>query len=368
MAERNSLLESPWVMRVLLAGGGSGGSATPVLAVAEVLRARDPTVTFVYIGTSTGPERALVEAVGIPFLSVPAGKLRRYLSAANVTDVARTLGGVLRSIQAIRAFRPDVAFGAGGFASVPPLWASRLLNIPVHIHQQDVIPGLANRLLVPAAASVSVTFEQSRRHFPVSRTTLLGNPVRRSILAGSGERFIRSMNLDPTFPTVLVTGGGTGALRLNQIVAEAAVLLVESVQIIHLTGAGREVSAQANSSRYIQRAFFVEAMADALNAATIIVSRAGLGTLSEIGALGLPAIVIPMPRSHQLANAEAFGERGAAIVLDEDTLTSAKLAETILSLVSTSERRAELSAAARGLLPLDAAERVADLLQALMRG
>jgi UDP-N-acetylglucosamine--N-acetylmuramyl-(pentapeptide) pyrophosphoryl-undecaprenol N-acetylglucosamine transferase len=365
-ASNKPLIESR-SMRVLLAGGGSGGSATPVLAVAEVLRARDPALQMLYIGTSAGPERALVEAAGIPFHTVPAGKLRRYFDLQNVLDVGNVGVGVMRSIDVVRRFRPDVAFGAGGFACVPPLWAARLSGVPVHIHQQDAIPGLANKLLTPAATSISVTFSQSQRHFPASRTTVTGNPVRRLVLEGDRSRFFDQFGLDADIPLVLITGGGTGALRLNQLVAEASGHLVEQVQVMHLTGQGRGVEVPFQSARYVQKAFLVEEMADVLQAACVIVSRAGLGTLSEIGALALPAIVIPMPRSHQQANARAFAAGGAALVMDEDGLTPAMLARETLGLVADATRRTALGEAARRMLPLDAAERVADQIKAIAK-
>ncbi|HEX3245956.1 MAG TPA: undecaprenyldiphospho-muramoylpentapeptide beta-N-acetylglucosaminyltransferase [Chloroflexota bacterium] len=353
------------IMRVLLAGGGSGGSATPVLAVAEVLRTRDPSIELLYIGTSAGPERDLVEAAGIPFQSVPAGKLRRYFSVQNVWDVGNLALGLTRSLMTVRRFKPDVGFGAGGFACVPPLWAARLSGVPIHIHQQDAIPGLANRLLAPAATSISVTFEETLRHFPGSRTSRQGNPVRPSVLAGDRDRFFKQFDLDPKVPLVLVTGGGTGALKLNQLVARASARLVEHTQIVHLTGQGRAVDVQLRSPRYVERPFFVDEMADALHAATVVVSRAGLGTLSEIAALGLPAIVVPMPRSHQGANARIMHAHGAAVVLDEDLLTPEKLIDQVLQLIASAERRNELSIAVQTLLPADAAERIADRIEEL---
>jgi UDP-N-acetylglucosamine--N-acetylmuramyl-(pentapeptide) pyrophosphoryl-undecaprenol N-acetylglucosamine transferase len=355
-------------MRVLLAGGGSGGSATPVLAVAEKLRARDSSSELLYVGTSTGPERALVEAAGIPFQSVPSGKLRRYFDLQNVWDVANVGRGVAHSFGIVRQFKPDVAFGAGGFACVPPLWAARLSNVPVVIHQQDAIPGLANRLLVPAATSVSVTFQETIRHFPKSKTWLSGNPVRQSVLEGDRDRFFGRFDLDPQRPLVLITGGGTGALRLNQLAAQASERLIQHAQVLHLTGQGREVDVPFRSPRYLQRAFLIDEMADALHAATVVVSRAGLGTLSEIGALGLAAIVIPMPASHQLANARAFAVHRAADVLNEETLTSDMLAGRVFRLVADAEMRAALGEAARRLLPLDAADRVADRIRELVLG
>src|SRR5581483_7423437 len=145
-------------MRVLLAGGGSGGSATPVLAVAEALRARLPDAELLLVGTAGGPERALAAAAGVPFAAVASGKLRRYLDWQNVVDAGRVPVGLAQAVGLVRRFRPHVAFGAGGFAAVPPLVAAARGGVPVLSHQQDVEPGLANRLLVPFARRISVAF------------------------------------------------------------------------------------------------------------------------------------------------------------------------------------------------------------------
>jgi UDP-N-acetylglucosamine--N-acetylmuramyl-(pentapeptide) pyrophosphoryl-undecaprenol N-acetylglucosamine transferase len=147
-------------MRILLAGGGSGGSATPILAVASELRARRPDVELLYVGTHGGPEAALTASEGIPYVGVATGKLRRYWDAQNLTDVGRVIQGVGQSLRLVRRFKPDVACGAGGFASVPPLLAAGVCRVPVHIHQQDAVPGLANKLLVPVARQITVALPQ----------------------------------------------------------------------------------------------------------------------------------------------------------------------------------------------------------------
>jgi UDP-N-acetylglucosamine--N-acetylmuramyl-(pentapeptide) pyrophosphoryl-undecaprenol N-acetylglucosamine transferase len=352
-------------MRVLLAGGGSGGSATPVLAVGEALRTCAPDAEFLFVGTATGPERALAEAAGFPFAAVAAGKLRRYLDWRTVLDVGRVPLGIAQAAQVVRVFRPHVAFGAGGFASVPPLVAAALAGVPVVIHQQDVIPGLANRLLVPFARRVSVTFPESLAHFPRRKTVLSGNPVRPGIAAGDRERAARLFALEPELPTLLVTGGGTGALELNRIVAGAVPGLVAFCQVVHLTGRGRAVPPREPGPRYHAYEFLVDEMRDALAAADLVVSRAGLGTLSELGALGKPMVLVPMPRSHQVANARAAAAAGAARVLSQPGLTPERLIETMAALLADPPARASLAAAARQLMPADAAERLAGQLKTL---
>lgn len=352
-------------MRILLAGGGSGGSATPILAVVTEIRARNPEVELLYVGTHDGPEAVLAAEEGIPYVGIATGKLRRYWDTQNFTDIGNVVRGVGQSLGHVRRFRPDVACGAGGFASVPPLAAAGLSRVPVLIHQQDAIPGLANRLLVPFARRITVALPETVAAFPASKTTLRGNPVRARILQSDAEAGFRRLGLDRAVPLVLVTGGGTGALGLNRIVAAAAERLVSACQLLHLTGRGRGVETPDLGPRYQQREFMVEEMPDALAAATVVVSRAGLGTLSELAALGKPTVIVPMPASHQEANARAFARDGGALVLDQTTLTPDVLAATVLDLLQDAPKREALGAAIHRTMPLDAATHIAEDVLAL---
>ncbi|HEY8478071.1 MAG TPA: UDP-N-acetylglucosamine--N-acetylmuramyl-(pentapeptide) pyrophosphoryl-undecaprenol N-acetylglucosamine transferase [Chloroflexota bacterium] len=349
-------------LRVLLAGGGSGGSATPVLAVASALRRRGRCVEFLYIGTEHGPERSLAMAHDVPFVAVAAGKLRRYWDWRNLTDPARVVLGVVQSLVHVRRFKPHVAFTAGGFGGLAPLVAARALGVPLVVHQQDVVPGLANRLLAPVARRVTVTFRESLPRFPADRTVVTGNPVRPEVLHGDPSRAFARFGFETDVPLVLVTGGGTGAAALNEVVALAAPRLVRSCSVLHLTGRGKSVTAPS-LDRYRQVEFLVEEMPDVLAAAEVVVSRAGLGTLTELAVLGKPMVLVPMPRSHQEANAAAFDRADAAVVLRQDQLTPDRLAETVERLLEDRDRRAALAANARRLMPDNAADLVADAVE-----
>ncbi|MCC7367644.1 MAG: UDP-N-acetylglucosamine--N-acetylmuramyl-(pentapeptide) pyrophosphoryl-undecaprenol N-acetylglucosamine transferase [Chloroflexi bacterium] len=354
-------------MRVLLAGGGSGGSATPILAVASELRARAPEIELLYIATQDGPEAALVVEEGIPYVGIATGKLRRYWDTQNVTDLGRIAWGVGQSLGHVRRFKPDVACGAGGFASVPPLAAAGLLRVPVLIHQQDAIPGLANKLLVPFARKITVALPATVGAFPSNRTTLRGNPVRPRILSGDASEGLRLFGFEAGVPLLLVTGGGTGALGLNRIVAEAAARLVEFCQVLHLTGRGRGVPTADLGRRYQQHELIVSEMPHALAAASVVLSRAGMGTLAELSALGKPTIIVPMPGTHQEANAEIFGLAGAALAFEQSDLTPEVLVETVRAMTADETRRAALGSAMRALMPADAAARIAEDVLALVR-
>ncbi len=226
-------------LRVLLAGGGSGGSATPVLAVAQTLAALRPGVRFLYLGTQDGPEAQLAAQQGLPFVAVASGRLRRYWDRRNLTDPLHVVRGVEQATVLARRFRPRLAFAAGGFASVPAIAGARLAGARVVIHQQDVRPGLANRLLMPLARRSTLAMPESAAHFRGARTEVTGNPVRSEILVADPRLAYERLRLQPELPLVVATGGGTGALGLNRIVAAAAGRLVGACQIVHLTGRGR---------------------------------------------------------------------------------------------------------------------------------
>ncbi|MBV9359611.1 MAG: UDP-N-acetylglucosamine--N-acetylmuramyl-(pentapeptide) pyrophosphoryl-undecaprenol N-acetylglucosamine transferase, partial [Chloroflexi bacterium] len=233
----------------------------------------------------------------------------------------------------------------------------------VVIHQQDVRPGLANRLLVPLGRRVTLAMPESATHFRAARTEVTGNPVRSEILRADARLAFGQLRLVPELPLVVATGGGTGALGLNRIVAAAAGRLVGSCQLVHLTGRGRGVPAPV-AERYRQYEFLVDELPPLLAAATLVVSRAGMGTLSELAALARPAVVIPLPQSHQWDNAGAFARRGAVEVLDQDALSADLLAEHVLALLADAPRRQRLGATLAASMPRDAARRVAEVLLA----
>jgi UDP-N-acetylglucosamine--N-acetylmuramyl-(pentapeptide) pyrophosphoryl-undecaprenol N-acetylglucosamine transferase len=224
---------------------------------------------------------------------------------------------------------------------------------------------LANRLLVPFADRITVSLASSLAHFPSRRSTVTGNPVRQEVLAADPRIAFERLQLEPDVPLLVVTGGGTGALGLNLLAAAAGARLVERMQVVHLTGRGRGVPPATSSSRYHAIEFLVDEMPHVLAAATLVVSRAGMGTLTELAALGKPSVIVPLPGSHQWANARAFAQLGAIDVADQATLSPDSLAERVLSLVDDAPRRAKLGRAMAASMPRDAAERIASELLAL---
>lgn len=313
------------------------GSVTPLLAVAQHLGDHD----LYFIGTRRGPERSAVSAAGIPFTAITAAKFRRYVSPWQVLVPFQLLAGMWQAFWAIGRIKPAVIVSAGSFVDVPVVWMGWLRRVPSVIHQQDIHPGLAIKLMKPFARKVTVAFEESLKDFPDAEW--IGNPVRD--LTPTTNEF----SLDTSVPTVVIMGGGTGAQAINELVT---VELCEHANVIHVTGRGREGKMeQITHKRYHKRTYLGEEMKEALHAADVVVSRAGLGSITELSALGKPSLIIPMPNSHQEKNAQMLKERDAAIILEQKNLTSPILTQAVTTLLADTQRQHELSENMTNLFP-----------------
>ncbi len=344
--------------RIMFTGGGTGGSVTPLLAVADILRDQ---AALLFIGSVGGPERALVEAANIPWQEITAGKLRRYASWQNLRDLGNVWSGYRQAKNILSDWRPNVVVSAGSYVSVPVVWAAKRQGVPILIHQQDIQPGLANRLMAPAANIITVNFEISRSLFPVKKTQVIGNPVRSSILNGSAERAQQELGLDSKRPVLLVIGGGTGSSALNRLVAEALPAWLADWEIVHVTGHHRGPSI-TSQPHYHPHTFLTDQMADVLAAAQVVISRAGLGMMTELMALGKPCVIVPMPRTHQVANARYLSDHQAAIVLDEEHTTAQVLTGIIDDLGHDADQRSSLGQRLHELFRPNAAQDMADLI------
>lgn len=354
-------------MKIMLTGGGSLGPVTPLMAVAEVWRKEDVRAEFVWIGTPGGPERTVVEAAGIPFHPLFVPKLDRYAPGKWVFIPFRLLWSMKMALHLIQRERPDVVLTAGGYVSVPLIWAAALYGIPTWVHQQDVRPGLANKLMAPFATKISVAWTRSLPAFDKKKTIHIGNPVRDSVLHGSRERGAEQFGFDPSRPTVLVFGGGTGAAWINHAIAQIVPELCVSVNVLHITGRGKQTSVEPRTGYFATELLATE-MPDALALADVVVCRAGMGTISELSALAKPAIVIPIPDSHQEDNAAALDELAAAMVIRQAQTTPQMLLQTILSLLENPEDRRKLGARLHAALPTtDVAQKLAHHLEGMVK-
>ncbi len=345
-------------MHIVFTGGGTLGPVMPLIAVIKALRAIDPAVEVSWIGTVGGPEERIVRTAGVPFDAVSAGKLRRYFSWRNLVDPLLVAKGFFEARRLLKARKADAVVSAGGFVAVPVAWAARILGIPVHVHQQDVRPGLANRLSLPAARSMSVALASSVADFPRQRPEWTGNPVRPELSSGSRDEAKRIFGLEDGIPVVLVLGGGTGALGLNRLVRQALPALASRVQVIHVAGPGK-TDPSVVAPRYRQAELLTSELPHAYAAADLVVTRAGMGVLSELAALGKPAIIVPMPGSHQEDNAAAFARIAGAIVLDERGTAPQAFAEAVIAVIGDGARSAAMAEGMRKANPPGAAERIA---------
>ncbi|TSC96323.1 MAG: UDP-N-acetylglucosamine--N-acetylmuramyl-(pentapeptide) pyrophosphoryl-undecaprenol N-acetylglucosamine transferase [Parcubacteria group bacterium Athens1014_10] len=340
------MLQKQKKLKIMLTGGGTIGSVSPLLAISQKIKEKNSEVKFLFLGTYKGRvEKELVKNYKIPFQPIFSGKLRRYLSFKNFIDLIFIFLGFVQSFFIILKFRPNVIVSAGSFVSVPVIWAGWILKIPSLIHQQDAVPGLANKLMAPFATKITVVFEKSLKDFPKDKTILTGNPTREDIFAGDKKRAREIFKLEKDLPVILFIGGGTGALALNKLIIEALLELTKFCQIIHLTGKNKNLLVDLKNfgGNYHAYDFLTKEMPDAYAAADLVVCRAGMGTLTEISLMGQPAIIIPIPNSHQEKNAEIFSQKNAAILLNQRELTPEILIQEIKNLLNNQEKLKILS-------------------------
>jgi UDP-N-acetylglucosamine--N-acetylmuramyl-(pentapeptide) pyrophosphoryl-undecaprenol N-acetylglucosamine transferase len=358
-------------MRLLIAGGGTGGHLYPGMAVAEEVVRRGGQVLFV--GTARGLEARAVPAAGYVLELLEVSGLKRVGLMAVLRGLLRLPKAFFRSLSILRRFRPDAVLGVGGYASGPVVLAAALWGYPTAIQEQNSVPGITNRILSRLVRVVMVAFDEARRFFPARKTETLGNPVRSKLVAT-----LVSSNADPSAsPCFLVVGGSQGARAVNDLVLAAVEVLAKNGSLptfVHQTGPSDEsrcnerYRAMAVAARIEVRPF-IDDMATAYHGASLVIARAGALTLAELAIAGRPAILIPLPTAaddHQSKNAARFAAANAAVVLNQRTATGAELAQLLSDLLADSGRRLAMAAAMRSLARPKAAADVVDRLESLM--
>ena len=363
-------------MRVVIAGGGTGGHTSPGLAVAARLRASG--VDVHWIGSRAGIEAKRVPEAGVAFHTIPVGKLRRYWDWQNVPDLAvRAPAGLAQSWRLLRRLRPALLLATGGFVALPPALAARTLGIPLVIHEQTSVPGLANRVAGRFARCIALTFPLTGTEFPKERTVLTGNPLRPELLGGVAADARQRFNLTASLPIVYVTGGALGAHRINRDVGEALPRLLEVCQVIHQCGDNAKTGdrawlaerAQALPEslrrRYALTAYVGAELRDVYAAAALVVGRSGAGTVNECCQLGLAALYVPLPGTsgdEQTANARLVEAAGGAVAFPQVSLTPDGLVEAVARLLADRAALVAMGQRARSLAVPDAADRIARVL------
>ncbi len=364
-------------MKVLIAGGGTGGHVFPGIAVAEELKAHHPGVEVLFIGGQRGIESTAVPEAGFRLRTLstagfPRRQMWRWPGAALIN-----LWGLLQAFGILISERPKAVLGTGGYVSGPVSVAAKLLGIPLLLQEQNSIPGVTNRWLSRIADEVHLSFLEARTHFPRrDHLKVTGNPIRHYILEGDREPALREFKLQSGHPTLFIFGGSLGAKRLTIAAVDALRRLKGrvDVQCILQTGKDEYESVKATvASEQLPAAVlpFVKKMHLAYAAADLVVCRAGAMTLAEIAVCGRPSILVPYPyaaHDHQRVNAQNLADRGAAVVIEDGELDGERLAKEIAHLLADKTALSRMSANARLFARPDAAARLANSLVSWAEG
>lgn len=352
-------------MRALLAGGGTAGHTSPLLATAAVLS--DEGVEVTCLGTPRGLEVTLIPEAGYPLELVPPVPLPRRPGVALLKVPSRLRAANKATRDVFERVKPDVVVGFGGYVSVPAYLAARRLGVPLVVHEGNARPGIANRLGARFTPHVATSFpDTDLRH-----GQYVGLPIRRQISsldrAAARAEARAHFGLDPDRPTLLVTGGSQGARRINHAVSGAARDLADAgIQVLHAAGRPDEVvlsDRPADAPPYVVEQY-IDRIDLAYAAADLVVCRAGANTVTEVAAVGLPAAFVPLPigNGEQALNAHPVVQAGGGLLIDDESMTSAWVDQVVVPLVLDHERLAAMSSAASGLVPRDADVRLARMV------
>lgn len=353
---------------VIFACGESAGPVLPLLTVAKLWCLQDPSLKPVFIDVRKSVASRIIPKHGYVFKSIITGKLRRYWTVKNVLTPFKLLFGFIQSLFILIRLKPIVVVGAGGYVQLPVVLAAWLLRIPRIVHQQDITPTLANKLCAPFSNKITVSFEKSLKDFSQGlgfsknyakyhKVEWTGNPC--DAENKPKEEAQKLFKLDPSWPTVLLIGGGSGANALNHALMHNLPELLKVAQVIHSTGVGKRVQPPidlpAVHDRYHQYEF-IEHISEALSVADIVITRAGMYTITSLAKLSKLSIIVPMPNSHQELNALYVYERNAAVVIDQTDITPETFARLVRKLLFDVHLQKQLRTNIHAIMPQHAAE------------
>lgn len=363
-------------MRVLIAGGGTGGHLFPGLAVAEEFKNRDAATEVIFAGTESGIEARVVPREGYPIRFLRAEGLVGVTFTKKIKAIFKTGFSMIDSYRIMKTVRPDIVIGVGGYASGAVMLLAYLMSIPTVILEQNSVPGLTNRILGKFVDTVCVTYQESISSFPKENTFLTGNPVRLHIYNGDAETGYRLFSLEKGLFTVFAFGGSSGARSINRALVDSLRYLhdlKDKIQFLHQTGQ-KEYENIRNA--YRESGFkgtiapFIYQMGEAYAVADLVISRAGATTLAELTALGKPAILIPYPfaaGNHQELNALKLQEIGAAKMILDRELRGETLASSIREFTIDGTMREKMQKTSRSVGRPDACIKVVDIAMSLMK-
>lgn len=354
-------------MRIFFCGGGTMGPVTPLLATIEKLKALKPEAVPVWIGTRKGVEREPVVRAGIEYHAISAAKLRRYFDVRTLFVPFIAAAAVVESAWLIWKFGPKAVVVSGSYVQVPLVMVARMFGVPVVLLQLDVIPGLANRISAFDAKKIVTALPLSPSPFGKFPSVAVGSPVRRlvcdiidpSARAAARSAALKRWGIDGTKPTILVLGGGTGAQSLNEKIIRVSDGLLKDANLLIVAGKGK-IPVTGSRDGMVIVEFLNEELAEAFAVADLAVSRAGFGTISELGVLGIPAVLVPLV-GQQEQNAAYLDHRGAAVAIKGEVSDQA-FQDTVLRLLNDRDRRLEMGRAAANIFPPGGAEKLAQVI------
>ncbi|MGB5985342.1 MAG: undecaprenyldiphospho-muramoylpentapeptide beta-N-acetylglucosaminyltransferase [Desulfobacterales bacterium] len=322
-------------LRVIMAGGGTGGHLFPAIALAQELRRREPDAAILFVSTGRPFEHATLARYGFTLMTIPVEGIKGKSLKVRLRAGAKAVQGVAAARKIVRRFRPDLMVSVGSYAAGPVGLAGWLAGIPLVLQEQNSVPGITHRMLSPLARRVYITFAASRAYFPAAKVRLLGNPLRRELVEANSAAPADEADSRPAGFTVLILGGSQGAHAINEALVAALSPECRPIQWIHQTGADDEPWVQrayaALKLNADVRAFFTDVRA-VYRKADLVICRAGASTITEITALGKPAILIPFPFAaddHQTRNARELSNQGAAETILESELSGPRIAGRI---------------------------------------
>ena len=374
-------------MNVIFTCGGTGGHINPAIAVANILKERQPDVKILFIGAQGHMEEKLVPAAGFDLVTLPGSGLSRKLNLAgikkNINAIKCVLSAVGKCKKIIRDFDADVIVGTGGYASFPAIYAGAKLGIPTVVHESNALPGLTTKLAAGVATKVLVCFEESIKHYKnPDQVEVVGMPVRKEFLFGNKAEARKELGIADDKPVLVSAFGSQGAKVMNETMADMMPLEQRDgfpFHHIHATGSfGKEwmpKRVRDNGVDYencpmLDIREYIYNMPTVMAAADVIIGRAGSATCNEIAAAGVPCILVPSPNvtaNHQEKNARVLEEAGGAVVILEKDCTPEGMYRQITQLLAEETRREQMTAALHSLVKADSADRICDLVEELAK-
>ncbi len=364
-------------MKIVLAGGGSGGHFYPLIAITQgirdIVKERNLLQVKIYYLAPSPYNAGVLFDNEIEFQKIHVGKIRRYFSIQNFIDIVISCYGFVETFFKMFSIYPDVVVSKGGFMSLPVVFAAHILRIPIIIHENDSVPGRANKLAGKYATKIALSYAEAGEYFDEKKVAWTGNPLRREIVTPIHEGAMEYMKLEPGVPVITVLGGSLGAKRINDTLLSALPELVTKYQIIHQTGKLNfgEVESTAKvtlenskvKDRYHPYDYLNELSLRMIAGVSDIIITRGGSTIFEIAAWGIPSIIIPITDSngdHQRKNSYNYARSGAAIVIDENNLTPEILNTEINDIIANPDRIEKMKTAARSFAKTDAAYKIAE--------